>query len=50
MKAGANPSDIRNINKRAEAGQTAKEISKALRIELKVVKAFMPKVKATGKD
>ena len=42
MKAGANPSDIRRIQRMFAEEKTAKEISKATHIDLKVVKAFAP--------
>ena len=43
MKTGANFEDINKIERMAEAGMSAKDISQRLVIELKVVQGFMPK-------
>lgn len=45
-KVGANIKDQQRIAEMAKAGKSAKEISKALLIDLEVVKNFMPKAKA----
>lgn len=43
MKTGAHSADQAKIKKMAAAGETAKAISEALRIELSVITSFMPK-------
>lgn len=45
MKVGANKSDAVKIKKMAEDGDDAEYISRALQIEVDVVKSFMPKAK-----
>ena len=49
MKAGANSEDVRKIEKMSASGTKLADISEALGIEKDVVKAFMPKAKATKK-
>jgi len=49
MKAGANRTDIASITQMAKAGDDAEFISRALQVEVKVVKSFMPK-KDTSKS
>jgi hypothetical protein len=49
MKQGANLIDQRNIAKMFEDGKKAEDISKALRIDQKVVENFKPKAKAETK-
>jgi len=45
MKAGANKSDAVKIKNMAENGDDADYISRALQIDVGVIKTFMPKAK-----
>ena len=48
-KKGVNTSDKAKVLKLIKEGQTAKEISDALRIDLKVIEFLFPKAKAKPK-